>query len=96
MNRPLMLMDSSSSSSSSHIPSQPFTSMSDRKLNQQAYVLAFAAENSLSFSMVPKLIDMAKNLAEDRKALGSLKMDRTTASYKTKHGVAKTLQESMF
>ena len=43
--------------------------MSDLKLNQQVYVLAFAAENSLSFSMVLKLIDFAKNLAEDRKAL---------------------------
>ena len=43
-----------------HPPSKPFVPMSDRKQNQQAYVLSFAAENSLSFSLVPKLIDFSR------------------------------------
>ena len=45
--------------------------------------------------MVPKLIDSAKNLAEDCKALVSWKMHRTSASYKTNHGVWETIRENL-
>lgn len=44
-------------------------------------VLGFAAEHSLSFALVPKVIELTKALAKDQKALESLTMNRTTASY---------------
>ena len=45
-------------------------------------VIGFAAENSLSYSVVPKVIELSMELARDPDALDKLSMDRTTASYK--------------
>lgn len=53
-------------------------------------LLGFIAENSLPFTMAPKLVDLAKGLAKDTKALNHLSMDRTSASYKMKFGMGKT------
>ena len=58
-------------------------------------ILGFTAENSLSFSVVPRKIDLAKALASDRKALDSLHINRTTASYKTQFGIGKTFAEQL-
>ena len=53
----------------------------------QAMVTAFAAEESLPFSLVPKIVELAKELAKDTEALAHMKLgDRTTASYKTTYG----------
>ena len=75
--------------------SMPLVPLSDRKSNNEAMVLAFVAENNLPFTMTPKLIALAQNLAKDSKALSELSMDQTSASYKTRFGVAKTFSESM-
>ena len=69
--------------------------MPDRITNAEAILLGFVAEHSLSFSMVPALIDLTKSLSRDMKALSQLKMDRTTASYKLVHGLAKTFNEEV-
>lgn len=58
-------------------------------------VLGFTAEKSLSFSVVPGIIDLAKALASDPKALDSMHMNRTTASYKTQYGIGKTFAEQL-
>lgn len=71
------------------------TPLSDRVSNAEATVLAFTAENSLSFSLVPGLIELAKSLACDKKSLDGLGMNRTTASYKTKFGVGKTFRDEL-
>lgn len=64
-------------------------------VNSEAMVLAFAAEHSQSFSIVPDLIDLAKALAADRKALDSLSMNRTTVSYKTQFGIGKSFRDQL-
>ena len=52
-------------------------------IEQQTWMLfGFAAENSLSYSVVPKVIELSMELAWDPDALDKLSMDRTTASYK--------------
>jgi len=78
----------------SEVPPQPIVPVNDRLINSQALVLATLAENSLPFSMAPVLINLAKDLAKDPQALSKLSIDRTSASYKTKHGLAKTFQDS--
>ena len=45
-------------------------------------------EQSWAFSSASVIIDLAKSLASDPEALSSLKMDRTTASYKLRFGLA--------
>jgi len=47
----------------------PVTPLNDRILNAEAMVLGFAAENSLSFSVIPGIVDITKALAADQKAL---------------------------
>lgn len=59
----------------------------------QALVLGFVAENSLPLSITPGLIDLAKVLAKDPKALAELSVDRTSASYKLNYDVKKTIQD---
>ena len=53
-----------------------------RRTNMEAMLLGFATENSLSYSVVPKVIELSKELAQDPAALDKLSVDRTTASYK--------------
>ena len=55
-------------------------------------VLGVIAEHSLPFKMAPVMINLAKELSKDRRALNDLHMDRTSASYKTTYGLAKTLK----
>ena len=54
----------------------------------EAYILLFAAENSIPISKVPNLIEFAKNLSKDRPALQCVKMDRTAATYKLHVGLS--------
>lgn len=56
-------------------------------------VLGTLAEQSLPMTMAPVLINLTKELAKDRKALQNLSIDRTSASYKMTHGLAKTIRE---
>ncbi|GBM00127.1 hypothetical protein AVEN_176375-1 [Araneus ventricosus] len=55
----------------------------------------FGAENSLPFSLAPKLVELCQTLAKDRPALSKLKMERTAAAYITGHGAAKTMREKL-
>ena len=67
--------------------SRPVVSISDRIHHLEAFILSFAAENSLPLSTVPKLIEFSQFLARDPKALSQLQMNRTAATYKLKHGL---------
>ena len=92
-NLKLVIPQSSSTVTITSDSTNQFVPMCDRIANNQAMVLAVMAENSLPMTMAPVLIDLAKQLARDPKALGSLSMDRTSASYKMTHGVHKTMQD---
>ena len=67
--------------------------LSTRKSRSEALVLSFLAEHSLFLSLAPEIIELSKTLAWDSSALDSLEMSRTTASYKLKFGLAKTIKE---
>ncbi|GFR03718.1 60S ribosomal protein L18 [Trichonephila clavata] len=65
-----------------------------RKARQEV-LITFIAENSLSFNVAPNLIELCKQLSRDQAALNSLEMSRTTACYKMKYGLAKTIKENI-
>lgn len=69
--------------------------LNSRKIRVESTICAFLAENSLPFTAGPKLLDLAKTLAKDSKALQSTSMCRTTAAYKMKFGLAKTIKEKL-
>ena len=58
-------------------------------------VLSTLAEHSLPLSMAPVLIDLSRNLTKDPKSLAKLSLERTTAGYKLKYGLAKTLLDQI-
>lgn len=85
-----------SSSSMANIPLKQNVPLCDRVSNSEALILGVVAEHSLPFTMAPVLIEVGKALAEDKKALNHLKINRTCASYKMKYGIANTfLQETV-
>ena len=59
----------------------------------EVLLLGFAAENSISYVVVPKVIELSKEDAQDPAALDNLSMDRTTTSYKLLFGRAKSMTE---
>lgn len=69
--------------------------ISDRKSHLEAMTLSFVAENSLPLSIVPKLIDLAKELGRDPKALNSISMERTSATYKLKDGLSYNIENKL-
>ena len=73
----------------------PITPLQDSIANAETMDLAFTAENSMSFAMVPAVIELLKVLARDKKTLYSLSLNRTTASYKTRFGVVKKFSEEV-
>ena len=76
----------------SSIP-QPQVSLTDRVSTAEATILAFAAEKSLPYTVVPDIIALIKSLSKDRQALDEISMDRTSASYKMTHRLGKIFQE---
>ena len=55
----------------------------------QAQILSFLCEESLPLSKAPKLLDLARSLANDPKALKEGKLGKDTVGYKLTHGLAK-------
>ena len=51
------------------------------KASMEAMLLGFAAENSIRYSVVPKVIELSKEHAQNPAALDKLSMDRITTSY---------------
>ena len=67
----------------------------DRKTHAEARTLAFLCENSLPLSLTPQLIEYAKEMAHDSRVLGSINMERTTASYKLREGLGLAYHEEL-
>ena len=75
--------------------SRPVVSILDRIHHLEAFILSFAAENSLPLSTIPKLIEFSQFLARDPKALSQLHMNRTAATYKLKHGLSVYIRKNV-
>ena len=74
---------------------EPLVPMVDRVAQAQAMVLGFVAEHTLPYAIVPDIIALAQELSRDPKAMASMSMDRTNASYKMRFGLAKSFEEDM-
>lgn len=61
----------------------------------QATTLAFIAQYGLPLSSTPHIINLAKTLSLDTKALSEVRLDRTTATYKLKYGLAASFHEKL-
>ena len=59
-------------------------------------ITSFIAEHSLPFSLAPELLQLVKTLSRDLTTLNSLQMSRTTAAYKLKYWLAKTIKEEQY
>ena len=71
------------------VPTDPRpVSLKDRVTHQEALLCSFMAEHTIPMTMAPHLIDLAKELSKDSKALAQLHMERQTATYKLRHGLS--------
>ena len=62
----------------------------DRTANKESMVLSFMAENNLSFTLAPKLVDLLKECAADPKVLSSVSLTPCSAAYKLTYSVSLT------
>lgn len=51
--------------------------------------LGFAAENNLSFDVIPGLVNLCKSASTDKRALSRTQLSRVSASYKMTHGLGR-------
>ena len=79
------------------IPVRPAVGLNDLILHSEAFVLSFAIENNIPIFKVPSLVTFAQFLAKNRKARQNRtsKLDRTSANYKLKEGLAQYNHESL-
>ena len=73
-----------------------YMSVKDRTVSAETTILAFCAENALSLSMVPRLVNFSKTLSRDSKALSGVKLLRHAAGYKMTNGIAKMFSEHLY
>ncbi|XP_045192915.2 uncharacterized protein LOC123549137 [Mercenaria mercenaria] len=60
-----------------------------------AITSAFISEHCLPFSIAKDLLSLAKRLSEDRLALEKAALSKTSATYITTHGIAKSFKEEV-
>ena len=60
----------------------------DRTANMESMILSFMAENNLSFTLAPKLVELLKECAADPIALSSVSLTLCSAAYKLTYGVS--------
>ena len=70
--------------------------MPDRVAQAQAIVLGFEAEHTLPYAIVPNIIALAQELSCNPKAMASMNMDRTNASYKMRFELVKSFEEDVW
>ena len=64
------------------------TQTAHRTANVESMMLSFMAENNLSFTLAPKLVELLKEFAADPKALSSVSLTLCSAAYKLTYGVS--------
>ena len=72
---------------------QQNVSVADRIGNSEGLLTSFVAEHSLPFTMSQPIIDLAKELAKDPKALDSFSMQRTMCAYKLVDGLNEVIHK---
>lgn len=70
---------------------KPLTPLVDRVVNNEAMLLSFLAQKALPFSLALDLLQLIKGMSNDKKTLNHTTKHHTSASYKLKFGVAKTM-----
>ncbi|GFO18213.1 hypothetical protein PoB_004471800 [Plakobranchus ocellatus] len=58
--------------------------LSDRTANLEAMILSMMAENNISFSVAPKLVELIRECCNDPKALANVALDRCVAEERKK------------
>ncbi|GFO16457.1 hypothetical protein PoB_004296200 [Plakobranchus ocellatus] len=58
--------------------------LSDRTANLEAMILSMMAENNISFSVAPKLVELIRECCNDPKALAGVALDRCVAEERKK------------
>ena len=76
-------------------PSVGGPSTSYRIGTRKTKLMAFVAQHNLPLSITPSLLDLCKDMAEDKKALIKTHMSRTAATYTTTHGLAAALRNEL-
>ena len=76
-------------------PQNPAVSLSDRTSHQEALICTFVAENSLPLSVTPKLVELAKELSRDQKALSDVALSRRSATRKLVHGIHNVVRKRL-
>ncbi|GFN88405.1 hypothetical protein PoB_001491100 [Plakobranchus ocellatus] len=79
---------STSSASSSSEDQLRLIPLNDRTANLEAMILSMMAENNISFSVAPRLVELIRECCNDPKALAGVALDRCVAAYKLKYGVS--------
>lgn len=67
----------------------------DRTKNMEAMILSVMAENNISFSVVPDIVKLIQECSRDPKALARVTLNRVTAAYKLKYGLADYFQHAI-
>ena len=70
-------------------------SFRDRESHAEACTPAFVAEHSLPLAMVPHIIKYVQEMSRDQKVLENLSMERQTAAYKLKEGLALSVRKRL-
>ena len=67
----------------------------DRVSHGEARTLSFVAEHSLPLSITPHLIEYAREMSQDRRALDKIAMGRTSVTYKLTDGLSEILHKRL-
>lgn len=66
---------------------RPIVHIVDRQSHAEARTLAFVAEHNMKLDHVPDLVEYAKEMVRDHRALDQMSMGQTSATYKMTHGL---------
>ena len=71
-------------------PAPKLIPLVDHTANMESMILSFRAENNLSFTLAPKLVELFIECAADPKVLSSVSLTPCSAAYKLTYGVSLT------
>ena len=75
-----------------HPPAPKLIPLVDHTANMESMILSFMAENNLSFTLAPKLVELLIECAADPKVLSSVSLTPCSAAYKLTYGVSDFLK----
>ena len=78
-----------------HPPAPKLIPLVDHTANMESMILSFMAENNLSFTLAPKLVELLIECAADPKVLSSVSLTPCSAAYKLTYGVSDFLKSGI-